>query len=126
MNTLILLLERGSTYSPELWALQQGADRGVGGQLMIERPTGWLSVLREDEVLEEYDDGERKVISTFLTDPISYLIEWRGSVLLEELFRSIPLGNALVDNDHGLLVPLREVKDLAVESWARTRAVPGS
>ena len=125
MNTLVLLLRRESTWSPETWASQQGGERGDGGQVMIERPSGWLSVLRDDRVLDDYDVDERAALAAMLTEPVPFLVEWRGADLLKALLRAVPQEtDAVVDNDHGVLVPIREIHDLPIESWVRASKLP--
>lgn len=125
MNTLVLLLNRETVWSPEIWAEQHGGKRGVGGQIMIERPSGWLSVLRDDSVFDEYDEDERTALSTMLAKPALFLVEWKGSDLVEALLRAVPFEcGAVVDNDHGVIVPVQAIRDLPLESWVRARKLP--
>jgi hypothetical protein len=125
MNTLVLLLNRRSNWSPEDWVSQQGGELGTGGQLMIERPSGWLSILRNERVLDEYDVQERATLAKMLTEPVPFLIEWKGSVLLEAFLKAAAQEeNAVIDNDHGVMVPVREVLDIPLESWARAKEFP--
>lgn len=125
MNTLILLTNRESAWSPETWATQHGGERGIGGQIMIEGQSGWLSVLRDDRVLDEYDDEERSELSAMLADPMPFLLEWKGSDLVEALLRAVPLeSGAVVDNDHGLLVPIEAIRDLPLGSWVTESKLP--
>lgn len=125
MNTLVLLLSRGSTWSPEHWASQHGGARGVGGQVMIESPSGWLSVLRDDRVLDDYDDEERVALSTMLREPVPFLVEWKGPDLLEALLQAVPReSDAVVDNDHGVLAPIQAIHGLPIEKWIRASNLP--
>jgi len=59
MNTLVLLIEGESGWSPETWVIEHGGVRGVDGQVTIERGAHWLSVVRDDRVLEDFDEEER-------------------------------------------------------------------
>ncbi len=125
MNTLILLLSRKSAWSPETWALQHGGERGVGGQVMIESPSGWLSVLHDERILNEYDDQERSELSVMLAEPTPFLLEWKGSDLVEALLQAVPLdSDAVVDNDHGLLAPVQAIRNLSLGSWVREGKLP--
>ncbi len=120
MNTLVLILNRESPWSPELWARQSGGKPNVDGQVMIEEPSGWLSVVREDSVLDEYEEGEMKAISAVLPEPVLFLLEWKGSELIESLLSAVPSDcAALIDNDHGLLISIHEVRGLPLKLWAR-------
>ena len=125
MNTLVLLLNRDNAWSPEIWATQHGGERGVGGQIMIECPSGWLSVLRDDRIFDEYDAAERSELSAMLAEPKPFLLEWKGSDLVEALLRAVPLeSGAVVDNDYGLLVPIQAIRDLPLGSWVRASKLP--
>jgi len=123
VKMLIMLLERDSAWSPITWAIQQGGERGVGGQIMIERQLDWLSVLHDNHILNEYDDHELSKLSGLLVDPTPFLLEWKGSGLIEALLQSVPAEiGAVVDNDHGLLASLQGIRSLPLESWIRASA----
>ena len=125
MNTLVLLVERGSAWSPETWATEHGGERGVGGQIIIERESEWLSVLRDERVLDDFDEEERSRLVELVTEPTTYLVEWKGSELVEKLLRSVPPETrAAIDNDHGLLVPVHEIADKPVDSWVGASRLP--
>ena len=125
MNTLVLLVEAGSGWSPETWATEHGGIRGVGSQITIERGAQWLSVVRDDRVLDDFDEEERSRLGKLVTEPAAYLIEWTGSVLVENLLRSIPPETcAAVDNDHGLIVPFHDIADEPLDSWVRASSLP--
>lgn len=125
MNTLVLLVERGSTWSPETWATEHGGVRGIGGQIMIEREAEWLSVVRDDRVLDDFDEDERSRLGQLVAEPTTYLVGWKGNLLVENLLRSIPPETrAAVDNDHGLIVAVHEIADEPLDYWVSARAWP--
>lgn len=125
MNTLILLLNRESNWSPLTWATQHGGECSSGGQIMIEGQSCWLSILRDDQILDEYDADERSKLSALLIEPVPFLLEWKGSDLVEALLRAVPSDcDAVVDNDHGLLVPIQEIRVLPLGSWVRVSKLP--
>ncbi|MBM0107698.1 hypothetical protein JM946_23385 [Steroidobacter sp. S1-65] len=125
MNTLVLLVERGSAWSPETWLLDHGGERGALGQVVIERRPEWLNVLRDDRTLNDFEPEERLRLAEVMTEPETYLIEWRGSVLLEKLLRSVPPGtNVVVDNDYGLMVSVHEVANLPLDAWVTASKLP--
>ena len=124
MNTLILWLESDDTWSPEGWALSHGGKPTEMGQVTIENPSGWFSVMRDDCLIEDYGDAERDVLSSLLMHPISFLLEWRGSELLQLFIKEIPSDSgAILDNDHGLIVLAQHVKALPIDSWARVAQI---
>lgn len=118
MNTLILLVDAKSQWSPELWVIQQGGNSLENGQVMLERPKGWLSVTRNDEVIQDYDEFEIRILEDMLVQPIPFLVEWKGSELVGMLLQAVPSDcNAVIDNDHGVISPVIAVRDLSLESW---------
>ena len=127
MNSLILLLGRECIWSPESWAFEQGGESGIGGQVMIEGQSGWLSVLRDDQLLDDYDSEERATLSAILDGSISYFVEWNGSEIIEKFLRAVPADHCVfVDNDHGLVVPIRAVRDLPLETWITASSLPSA
>lgn len=125
MNTLVLFVERGSSWSPEAWATEHGGKRGVGDQIVIEQSVEWLSVVRDDRVLDDFDDGELSCLANLVAEPATYLIEWKGSMLVESLLRSVPPNaRAAVDNDHGLIVAVQEIAGRPLDSWVRASNTP--
>lgn len=125
MNTLVLLLSRDSEWTPEIWAYERGGKLGVGGQVMIEGQSAWLSVCRDEDVLNEYAVEERAAVLTTLTDPVPFVIEWKGVDLLSALLQAVPPDTrAVVDNDHGLLVPIRTITSLRLDSWLGASKLP--
>jgi len=125
MNSIVLLVERESAWSPEWWIESVGGKRAGDGQVTIERETDWLSVIRDDQVLDDFDEKERARLDELVSEPEVYLVEWKGGGLLERLLRSIPPGTrAAVDNDHGLLVPVHRVAGEPLDSWVRATSLP--
>lgn len=91
---------------------------------MIERDGEWMSIIRNDDALSDFDDAERARLDDLVRNPGAYLIEWGGADLVENLLRSIPPSiSAAVDNDHGLLVSVRRVAAEPLESWVRAAAL---
>lgn len=120
MNTLLLLVEAGSAWSPEAWAIEQGGKRRHDGRHMVERDSTWLSVVKDDRVLDDFDAEERLQLRSLVTDPTIYLIEWKGPSLVEDMLRSIPRETrAAIDNDHGLLVPVQKILYEPIDRWAK-------
>lgn len=125
MNSVVLLVERESAWSPVGWAETVGGKRVGDGQVTLERETDWLSIIRDDRVLDDFDESERARLGELVNEPAAYLIEWKGGALVERLLRSIPPGiRAAVDNDHGLLAPIHEVAGEPLDSWVRATSLP--
>src|SRR5689334_22744739 len=125
MNSIVLLVERESVWSPEGWVESAGGKRAGDRQVTIERETDWLSVVRSDQVLDDFDETERTRLDELVGEPAVYLVEWKGGGLVERLLRSIPPGTrAAVDNDHGLLVPVHQIAGEPLDSWVRATSLP--
>ena len=131
MNTIVLLVDRQSAWSPEAWAEQAGGKRTGVAQIMVEQAGGsWLSIVRDDAVLGDFNAIERSRLAELVADPVAYLVEWRGDGLVELLVRSVMAAiraggtRAAIDNDHGLLVPVHVVAGEPLESWVRVSSFP--
>jgi hypothetical protein len=122
MNSLILLLDGQSGWSPEEWVLTHGGKRGMADEVVVGNVEEWLSVVCDEKVLNDYNDSELETLSTLLTTPIPFLIRWRGHKLVENLLNSIPKERkAIVDNDHGVITSLEAVRSLPIMSWSRIK-----
>ena len=126
MNSLVLVLNDEDEWSPEEWLVERGGKRGVGRQVVLEEKAAeWLSVSREDDILQDYDDLEREKLSTVLLKPVLFLVEWKGHNLVEQLLRSVPKeSGAMVDNDHGVIASIELVRALPIDAWARCKRLP--
>jgi len=122
MNTIVLFIEDPKCWSPEGWMIQHGGIVGSTGQVVMETPAGWLSVLRYDDVIYDYDDFEKVALSAFIDHPIPFLIEWRGDELVQQFIAAVPTDcKVVVDNDHGLICLLACVATLPLASWINAK-----
>lgn len=120
MNTLILLVESESSWSPLVWALEQGGESAEDGRVVIEGRAGWLSIEPDQSVLDDFDDDERADAVAALVDPSLFVIEWRGDVLIETFVRAVPSDSRVfVDNEHGVFAPVTVLRNIPFASWAR-------
>jgi len=121
MNTLILLLENESSWSPLVWALEQGGESTEDGRVVIEGALGWLSIEPDQSVLDDFADEERADAVAALVDPALFVVEWRGDALIETFVRAVPIDcRVFVDNEHGVFAPVAAIRHLPFASWART------
>lgn len=120
MNTLILLVENESSWSPIVWALEQGGESAEDGRAVIEGRLGWFSIEPDQSILDDFNDDERADAVAALVDPSLFLIEWRGDALIETFICAVPPDcRVFVDNDHGVFAPVTVLKGLPFASWAR-------
>ncbi|MBL8296834.1 MAG: hypothetical protein JNN30_00670 [Rhodanobacteraceae bacterium] len=124
MNTIVLLIDREDAWSPETWAKAAGGKLVGDRQITIDQESDWLSIVRDDQVLNDFDEEERDRLGELVGEPIVYLIEWKGGELVEHLLRSIPPATrAAVDNDHGLLVLVHQLVGKLIGSWIKATSL---
>jgi len=124
MNTFVLLVSRESGWSPDVWATGRG-DRIKSGQIMVESESGWLSIIRDDDVLADFSEAELAQIGELASEPKTYLVEWKGAVLIQEFLRSIPCNTrAAIDNDHGLLISVHKIAREPPDLWVTASSFP--
>lgn len=125
MNSFILALGRDCSWSPVEWMAGQGGVKLTNTQVTIEEDGDWLSILQDDIVINDFDENERKILWPLLGDPVMFLVEYKGERLVEFFIHSIPMEcNAMIDNDHGLLVHVQQLRALSVKTWARASVLP--
>jgi len=124
VNTIILLVDSSSEWLPESWALEHGGNLCPEGQIVIEQDFEWLSIVRDDHVLNEFDQDERDRLETIVHKPSAHIIEWIGDALVVDFLLSIPpKTRAAIDNDHGLLIDAHEVSSKPLETWVRRKCL---
>lgn len=120
-------MSRDSSWSPEEWVSSQGGTRLSNGQVVIEHNNDWLSVLRDDSVIDDFDDEERAYMLSLVGQPALFLIEWKGGEAAELLIRAIPADcAAAIDNDHGILDLAHRVREVPIKYWATASELPSS
>lgn len=120
MNTLILLVENESSWSPIVWASERGGESTEEGRIVIEGRHGWLAIHHDPSVLDDFDDEEKAEAVAALVDPVIFVVEWRGDVLVETFVKAVPPGcRAFVDNDHGAFAPITLLQNTPFAAWAR-------
>ena len=127
MNSFILALGQGCSWSPEEWSVSQGGTRAPNGQVIIEDNSGWLSVLRDDTIIDDFDNDERTSMLSLVNSPAMFLIEWTEGKLADRMLRAIPADcDAAIDNDHGILDCAHRVRDVPIREWATASKLPPS
>jgi hypothetical protein len=80
-------------------------------RLLAEDGDRWLAARRCDALRDEYDELEMDIILPSFPDPSFVVVEGRGFKLLNQMFLAADDAlDVLVDNDHGLICPVAEVK----------------
>ena len=123
MNSLVFFTRRKG-WKPEIWTTLMGGKVTESGQFVVETSDSWLSVYKYDEVFDDYDESEEQLIRSVIQDPVPYLIEWRGDELLGKFIDNFPIDEeAVIDNDHGLICSISELKGKSIRDWLRKRTV---
>jgi hypothetical protein len=80
-------------------------------RLLVEDGDHWLAARRCDALRNEYDELEMDLILPLFPDPSFVVVEGRGLKLLNQMFLAAEDSlDVLVDNDHGLICPIAEIK----------------
>jgi hypothetical protein len=123
MNTLILHTNN-SEWSPldTLTSLGGTVSSSVG--VVLHSDESWVRLLREDDVIHDYEGRDAELLATHINDRSSFIVEWRGDALLQKFLDALPTDKrVVVDNDHGVMVPFDLIRDQPVEKWIRERKI---
>ena len=119
MNSLIVFTTEDA-WHPTKWFKAMDASESDTGQFVVERTGSWISLLKRDDLFYDYDDNEKQTVQSLLEVSKSYLVEWKGDVLLDSFIKAFPpSGNVVIDNDHGLICSILEVQKSPICRWIR-------
>lgn len=121
MNSIVLFSSENE-WEPETWMTLMKGYISDEGQFIVETSDSWISIIRYDEVLDDYEEDEKELVRNLIRDPIPYLIEWRGDELLKQFVDKFPLNSGgVIDNDHGLICNISELKEKSVNDWLNVK-----
>lgn len=124
MNSLILLVDNDSSWSPLVWAAERGGEPAEDGRTVVAERRGWLAIHHDPNVLDDFAHDEKAEAVAALVDPAIFVVEWEGNQLVESFVRAVPLHcRVYVDNDRGLFAPVTLLRDLPFGAWARAVAL---
>ena len=120
LNTLILLVDNDSSWSPIVWAMERGGESADDGRVVIEDRRGWFAIHPDQSVLDDFTDDERADALAALVAPSIFIVEWRGDAPVEAFVDAAPEHcRAFIDNDHGVFAPITVLKNAPLATWAR-------
>lgn len=118
MNTLIFYIDRHSTWSPQDWIVSLGGGNVFNNQFTLEFDGELISVIPSAQVICELEEEELMRLHEIVAEPNAFIVEWRGDGLIEKFLESIPNATSVaVDNDHGLIVSVHDVRGMPLNSW---------
>jgi hypothetical protein len=92
-------------------------EENTRGRLVVESANGmkdgWIAFQPIENIQYDYETEELEEIKTLISNPSFYLIEGRNGVVnFSNVFiqNFSPSGKVLIDNDHGMIADLAEVK----------------
>jgi len=119
MFTFILISNAGNIFSTVHQTFSEiGSPKNeAGGRIFVETSNGmkdgWIAFQPIENIQYDYESKEIEYINNLIKNPSYYLIEGRnGNINTSNIFikKISPLGETLIDNDHGMIVDLAEVK----------------
>lgn len=121
MNSLVFFA-RKKEWKPEAWVTLMGGTTSESGQFVVEILDSWISIYKYDEVFDDYDESEEQLVRSLIQDPVPYIIEWRGDEMLRKFIEDFPINeDAVIDNDHGLICNISELRGKSTRDWLRER-----
>ncbi len=118
MNSLVLHVSHSCDWLPQQYLLIRGGSNVGTSQFVLEANHCWISVLQDKKLISEYDDTERRILDLLIDNPVCYLVEWRGELLMRHFIRAIPPDiGAVIDNDHGLICYVNQIRDAPLSNW---------
>jgi hypothetical protein len=110
MNTVILHMPDDIFWSPDEILASVGGAKNEAGSVVLERNGSWVSVLRCDDVIDDYEEPARKILDGFFQNRKSYIIEWRNLAVLKDFFALLPQDErVIIDNDRGDFSSLKAI-----------------
>lgn len=102
------LIRMAEVYSETGSANLQSPER-----LVVEGGWGWFAIGIDDELEGEFSDIERARIGQLGAAPVYAQLEYSNSSAADLAIKLMPVNTeTLIDNDHGMLRPIREVRNL--------------
>ncbi len=82
-------------------------------RLVVEGDWGWFAIGIDDELEGEFSDTERAKIAQLIAEPVYAQLEYSSLSAADLAIKLMPATTeTLIDNDHGALRPIEEVRDL--------------
>lgn len=118
MNSIVLIIQKDSKWSPFLWVEKKGGGQNEFGQYVYEDEKGWLSFFDDIHMSNDFDEKEIENINGQIKNPKFYSVEWSCDEVLQKFINEIPCDTlTLIDNDHGLIFKARDLINKPVSSW---------
>jgi hypothetical protein len=80
-------------------------------RLVVEGDWGWFALDCDQSLRADFDDEELAMLGRLIREPIFGQLSYRPNHAADMAIKLLPLGDSvLVDNDHGLVLPVGEVR----------------
>jgi len=90
--------------------------------LVIEDGEEWLSLIKQKDIFDDYENDEISEVKKMLPFPVPYLVEWKGEKLLSMLLEEAD-PSSVIDNDHGVICQITNLENRAIEEWQRAKSL---
>ena len=119
MNTIILIVNDDTPWTPEYWIQEKGGKINASNPFVLSRGDQWISISKDPSVLDDYSASEISAITKFIDSPSFYVIEWNAGQLVDKFLNAIPSDlAALIDNDHGLISQVNQLSGKPISTWS--------
>jgi len=123
MNTIVLFT-KSKSWDPRNWVMSMKGAQVKDHHFVVETGNSWISFSLFENAFDDYEIVEEDKVKTMIPDPTAHLIEWKGSEILRQFIDDFPADqDAVVDNDHGLICKLVELKGIEIDCWSKNKHI---
>lgn len=95
----------------EIYTTQGRVDMPSKKRLVVEGAWGWFAMNLGEPPLEDFDESELAQVKTKIARPCFAQLEYSTGPAADAAITLLPSnGFTLIDNDHGLIAPLEEIR----------------
>jgi hypothetical protein len=103
------------------------AAEGPENSLVVDGPDGWFSLSIYETLINSFDESQREVFSRAFSPYFLAFLEFSTIAVVNIAINQIDIPvDSLVDNDHGLVTTIGEIRNLIRRSVPWTMLRPGS
>lgn len=113
MQSVIIITEKSLDLSALLdaYRVTGHVDLQSAHRLVVEGSWGWFAFNRDNTLEDEFDESELKKLKNFMQSLSFVQLEFSDSRAADIAALRLPIeGTVMIDNDHGLVAPIEEIR----------------